>query len=87
MRVKKHKKVCTILNYLEYLLILDSAVTGCLSISTFASLFDIHIPIRIMSSAVGIEICAITAGTQKYKSSIKKKKHDKIILLPKSKMA
>ena len=71
--VKKHKNVNTILNYLEYLLILDSAVTGCLSISTFASLFDI--PIRIMSSAVGIKICAITAGIQKYKSSIKKKKN------------
>ena len=70
--VKKHKNVNTILNYLEYLLILDSAVTGCLSISTFASLFDISI--RIMSSAVGIKICAITAGIQKYKSSIKKKK-------------
>ena len=70
--VKKHKNVNTILNYLEYLLILDSAVTGCLSISTFASLFDIRI--RIMSSAVGIKICAITAGIQKYKSSIKKKK-------------
>ena len=70
--VKKHKNVNTILNYLEYLLILDSAVTGCLSISTFASLFDI--PITIMSSAVGIKICAITAGIQKYKSSIKKKK-------------
>ena len=71
--VKKHKNVNTILNYLEYLLILDSAVTGCLSISTFASLFDISI--RIMSSAVGIKICAITAGIQKYKSSIKKKKN------------
>ena len=70
--VKKHKNVNTILNYLEYLLILDSAVTGCLSISTFASLFDIRI--RIMSSAVGIKICAITAGIQKYKSSVKKKK-------------
>ena len=71
--VKKHKNVNTILNYLEYLLILDSAVTGCLSISTFASLFDIRI--RIMSSAVGIKICAITAGIQKYKSSIKKKQN------------
>ena len=26
---KKHKKVCTILNYIEYLLILASVVTGC----------------------------------------------------------
>ena len=27
---KKHKKVCTTLNYIEHLLILASAVTGCI---------------------------------------------------------
>ena len=41
-----------------------------------------------MSSAVGIKICAITAGIKKYKSIIKKKKkkHDKIALLGKNKL-
>ena len=33
---KKHKKVCTTLNYNERFFILASAVTGCISISAFA---------------------------------------------------
>ena len=39
----------------------------------------------ITGSAVGINICAITAGIKKYKSILKKKKekHDKIVLLRK----
>ena len=35
---KKHNKICTAFYYLEHLLILTSAVTGCVSISAFASL-------------------------------------------------
>ena len=83
---RKHKKVCTILNYNEYFLILASAIAGCISIAAFASLHDI--PIGITSSAVGLKICAITAGIKKYKSisKKKKKKHDKIVLLTKSKL-
>ena len=48
----------------------------------------IGIPIGITSSAIGLKICAITAGIKKYKSIIKKKKkkHDKIVLLAKSKL-
>ena len=53
-------------------------------ISAFASLFGI--PIGITSSAKGLKICAITAGIKKYKSIIKKKKHDKIVLFAKSKL-
>ena len=55
--------------------ILISTVSGCLSISVFASL--VGIPIGIMSSAGGLKTCVITAGV-KYKSIIKtkKKKHD-----------
>ena len=37
---KKHKKVCTALNYIEHLLFLASSVTGCVSISALASLVD-----------------------------------------------
>ena len=83
---KKHKKVCTTLNYIEHFLILASTITGCISISAFASL--IGIPIGITSSAIGLKICAITAGIKKYKSIIKKKKkkHDKIVSLAKSKL-
>ena len=63
------------------MLIVASAVTGCVSITVFASL--VAIPIGITSSAVRLKICAITAGIKKFKSIIKKKKkkHDKIVLL------
>ena len=35
---KKHNKICMAFYYLEHLLILTSTVTGCVSISAFASL-------------------------------------------------
>ena len=63
---KKHKKVCSILNYIEHFLISASAVAGSISISTFASL--LCIPIGIMSSAIELNLCSITAGIKKYKS-------------------
>ena len=46
------------------------------------------IRIEITSSAIWLKICAITAGTKWYKSIIKKmkKKHNKIVLLAKSKL-
>ena len=83
---EKHKKTCKYFNYIEHLLILGSTVTGCASISAFALL--VSVPVGITSSAVGLEICAITAGIKKYKSIIKekKKKHDKIVLLGKTKL-
>ena len=66
-------------SYIEHFLILASAVIECISISAFASLLGI--PIWIMT-------CAMTAGIKKYKSIMKKqkKKHDKIVLLAKSKL-
>ena len=84
--IRKHKKGCTTLNYIEDFLILGSTITGCISISAFASLLGI--PIGIASSTIGLKICAITAGIKKYKSIIKKKKkkHNKIVLLAKSKL-
>ena len=71
---KKHKKVCTALNYIEYLLILASTVTGCVSISTFASL--VGIPIGIASSVVGLKIFAITSGIKSKSQSIRKRKRN-----------
>ena len=65
----KHKKVSRALNYFECFLVFVSAVSGCVSISTFASL--VGVPVAIASSAVGIKICAITARIRKYKSIIK----------------
>ena len=74
---RMHKKVCTILNYIEHFLILASTIMGCISISASTSLLGI--PVVITSSAIGIK---------KDKSIIKrkKKKHDKILLLAKSKL-
>ena len=83
---KKQKKVSTILNYIEQFFILPSIITGCVSISAFAALLGI--PTGIRSSAIGLKICAIAEGIKKYKLIIKKKKrkHDKIVLLVKSKL-
>ena len=83
---KKHKKVCTTLNYIEDIIILASIITRCISISAFTSL--ISVPIGITSSAFGLKTGAMTTGSKKYKSIIKKKKkkHDKIVLLAKSKL-
>ena len=83
---ENYKKICATLNYIQHFLILASTITGVISISAFASLLGI--PIGITSSAIGLKICAIAAGFKTYKSIIekKKKKHDTIILLEKSKL-
>ena len=72
MLSKKHKKVCTALNYIIHFLILGSTIPGCVSISAFASL--VGIPIGIVSSVIIIKVCAITAGIKKYKLIFKQKK-------------
>ena len=84
---KKHKKVCATRNYIEHFLILASIITGCISITAFTSLLGI--PIGITSYAIGLKICKITSGIKKYKLIIKKKKkkHDKLVLLGKSKLS
>ena len=66
---KKHEKVCRALNYFELCLIFISAVSGCVSISAFASL--VGVPVGTTSSAAGLKICAITTGIKKYKPIIK----------------
>ena len=76
------------LYYVEHLLILALIVTGCFSISAFASL--VCVPDGIASSALGIKMFAVTAGIRKYKSIIKEKKkknHDEIVLLGKTKLS
>ena len=80
----KNKKVYMILNYIEHFLTLVFAVTICISISCFASLIDISK--GIMSSIIGLNICAIIARIKTYKSIIKKKekKHDEVVLLAKT---
>ena len=56
----KNKKVCTTLNYLKDFLTLVFflfTVTGCISISAFASLLNVST--GIMISTIGSNICAI----------------------------
>ena len=53
---KKYKKVFTTLNYIEHFLLLGFKITGCISISAFAS--SVGISIGITSSATALKICA-----------------------------
>ena len=82
---RKHKNVCTTLNCIEDFLISASTNTARISITAFASLLDILT--GITSSAIRVKTCAIVVGIKKYRSIIKKKKknHDKVVLLAKSK--
>ena len=79
---EKYKKFSTTLTH--YTLV--SAVTRCITISTFSSLLGI--PIGNTSSEIELKTCAITLGIKKYKSVIKKKKkkHYKIVMLAKFKL-
>ena len=56
---KKHKKEFRTLNYFEQFLVFVSAVIGCVSILTFASL--VGVPLGTVSSEIGLKMCAITA--------------------------
>ena len=53
-------------------------------ISAFGSL--VCVPVGITSSAIGLKICAITAGIKKSITKKKKKNHDEIVLLVKDKL-
>ena len=71
------------MNFFEHFRDFVSAVSGCVSISAFASI--VFVSEGIASSLVGIKICAINAGIKLYKSIIKKKikKHNQIVVLAK----
>ena len=74
------------MNYIEHSFILIDIITGCVFVSSFASLVGFHIGIK--SSAIGLKTCVTTAGIKKYKLTNKKnkEKNDKVILLAKSKL-
>lgn len=69
-----------VINYMEQSHILFATITGCVSNSAFASL--------IASSPIRSNLCAITVGIKNYNSIIKRKKksHNKIVLLQKTKL-
>ena len=83
---KKCKKTRKYLNYVEHLLMLALTVTGCLSNPVFPSMVFVSLDIKRL--AIGLKICAITAEIKNFKSIIKnkKKKHNKIALLGKSRL-
>ena len=66
-------------DYIEHFLILASTIAGCISISAFTSL--VGITIGITSSEMELKICARKLIIKK-----KKKKHNKVVLLAKSKL-
>ena len=45
---KKHKKFCATLDYIEYCLILTSAITGCISIYVIELLLGILGELRVV---------------------------------------
>ena len=69
---QKQNMVFRTINYIEHFLILGTTITGCISISAFASL--VGIPVGITSSSIGLKICAKTEAISRYKSIIKKRK-------------
>ena len=74
---RKRKTVCASPNHVKDFLFLVSAITGCISISSFASL--ISGPIRVTDSTKGLKTCAVAAGTKRYKSIVKKKRKTNMI--------
>ena len=70
--INKNKSLCATLSCIENFVPLVFAVTGCISISTFASIAVITTPIMITTT--GLNNFAIIARRIKYKSIIKKKK-------------
>ena len=66
---KKHKNLCSFELY--WTLNVIYTITGCFSVSAFASL--VGISIGITSSAIGVKMCPIIAGIKKYKLINKEK--------------
>ena len=77
----KHKRITTTLYYIEHFLILASVITGCLSISAFAS--SLGIPIEIRNRIKNLRNNEVF---KKCKPITKKKKHIKIVLLANSEL-
>ena len=83
---KKLNKYVTIFDYLDKILIVLSATTGGISIISFTSI--IGAPVGIASASFTL-IFSLTTGIVKKLLNItrkKKKKHDKILMLAKSKL-
>ena len=83
---KKLNKYVTIFNYIDKILIVLSATSGGVSIISFSSV--IGAPVGIASASFTL-VFSLTTGIVKKLLNItrnKKKKHDKILMLAKSKL-
>ena len=69
---KKLKMICGVSNYIEDSLTAISAITGCVSVSAFASFFGI--PVGITSSAIGLKVFVMSVGIKKQVDKEKKRK-------------
>ena len=69
----KHKETYKYLNYIKQFLILSSAITSFVSVTSL-----IVVPVEIASSAVRLNICAITSEIKKHKSVLKKRRQSMI---------
>ena len=67
--------MCWTLNYFEIFIAFVSAVSVCVSMFVFASLFGVLV--RFASLAVRIKIFVVTSGIKKIKSIIKKGRKNK----------
>ena len=86
---EKYKTGCRVLDYFQHFLIFISALRGWVWIYTFyiihfASL--VGIVVGIISSTLELKVCALFTGIRNYKSVVKRKKQDHIVLLVKSKL-
>ena len=68
---KKLNNLFTALNYIKHSIILASVVTGCGSMSAFASV--VGIPVGIGSSAVGLQNYSVTIGIKSINQKERKK--------------
>ena len=65
--------MCKALNYFGRFLVFVSVVSGCVSISAFASL--VGVPVGISSFVVGLKIYAIAAEIKNFQYIINKKRN------------
>ena len=82
---RKHKKLCTALNYIDHFLILASTITVCISISAFASLIDIPIGIEFCNRLKFkmLSYCLCRKNSESKNAKVARTKNGKIMLLSK----
>ena len=80
---KKHWKYVTTFNHIDKILIVLSATTGGVSICSFTSV--IGAPVEIASVSFTLVFSLTTGIIRKLLSITRKKKHDQVLMLAKSK--